>query len=55
MCLCQNGYTPLHIAAKKDEIDVATALLEYGAKPNAESKVTDYLLDSTQNIPVLLI
>ena len=39
MRLCQNGYTPLHIAAKKDESDVATALLEYGAKANAESKV----------------
>lgn len=37
--LCQNGYTPLHIAAKKDQMDIAATLLEYGAKPNAESKV----------------
>lgn len=35
----QNGYTPLHIAAKKNQMDIATTLLEYGAKPNAESKV----------------
>lgn len=34
----QNGYTPLHIAAKKNQMDIATMLLEYGAKPNAESK-----------------
>ena len=37
----QNGYTPLHIAAKKNQMDIATTLLEYGAKPNAESKVSD--------------
>ena len=36
--MAKNGYTPLHIAAKRDEIDVATALLEYGANPIAESK-----------------
>ena len=35
----QNGYTPLHIAAKKNQMDIATTLLEYGAKPNSESKV----------------
>ena len=38
----QNGYTALHIAAKKDEIEVATVLLEAGAKANAESKVCVY-------------
>lgn len=35
----KNGYTPLHIAAKKNQMDIATTLLEYGAKPSAESKV----------------
>ena len=40
----QNGYTPLHIAAKKNEMDIATTLLEYGAKPNAESKVNTYVI-----------
>ena len=34
----QNGYTPLHIASKKNQMEIATTLLEYGAKPNAESK-----------------
>ncbi len=37
--LFQNGYTPLHIAAKKNEMDIATSLLEFQANPNAESKV----------------
>lgn len=37
--LFQNGYTPLHIAAKKNQMDIATTLLEYGARPDAESKV----------------
>lgn len=34
----KNGYTPLHIAAKKNQMDIATSLLEYGARANAESK-----------------
>ena len=34
----QNGYTPLHITSKKNQMEIATTLLEYGAKPNAESK-----------------
>lgn len=34
----KNGYTPLHIAAKKNQIDIATTLLQYGAKASAESK-----------------
>ena len=34
----QNGYTPLHIAAKKNQMDIATTLIEYGAEPNAPSK-----------------
>lgn len=34
----KNGYTPLHIAARKNQMDIATTLLEYGASANAESK-----------------
>lgn len=37
--LCwQNGYTPLHIAAKKNQMDIATTLLEYGADANAVTR-----------------
>ena len=42
----QNGYTPLHISAKKNQMDIAPTLLEYGAKPNADSKVGWSRLDS---------
>ena len=34
----KNGYTPLHITAKKNQLDIAASLLEYGAKTDAESK-----------------
>lgn len=34
----KNGHTPLHIAARKNQMDIANTLLEYGAQPNAESK-----------------
>lgn len=38
MFLCpQNGYTPLHIAAKQNQMEVASCLLQNGATPNAES------------------
>ena len=33
----QNGYTPLHIAAKQNQLEVARSLLQYGASANAES------------------
>ncbi|NWT31368.1 ANK1 protein, partial [Cardinalis cardinalis] len=33
----QNGYTPLHIAAKQNQMEVAGSLLQYGASANAES------------------
>lgn len=39
----QNGYTPLHIASKKNQMDIATTLLEFGARPDAESKVRFFL------------
>lgn len=41
LCLCvssQNGYTPLHIAAKKNQMEIATTLLEYGADTNAATR-----------------
>ena len=38
--LLQNGYTPLHIAAKKNQVEVSTTLLEHEAKANAESRVS---------------
>lgn len=34
----QNGYTPLHIAAKKNQMDIATVLLQYGAETNILTK-----------------
>lgn len=36
--LVQNGYTPLHIAAKKNQTDIALALLQYGAETNVLTK-----------------
>ena len=35
----KNGYTPLHITAKKNQLDIASGLLTFGAKTDAESKV----------------
>ncbi|NXO23312.1 ANK2 protein, partial [Cisticola juncidis] len=35
---CQNGYTPLHIAAKKNQMQIATTLLSYGAETNILTK-----------------
>ena len=43
LCVCvlvsrrQNGYTPLHIAAKQNQMEVASCLLQSGATPNSES------------------
>lgn len=34
----QNGYTPLHIAAKKNQMEIGTTLLEYGADTNAVTR-----------------
>jgi ankyrin len=33
----KNGYTALHIASKKNQLDIATTLLEYSAKTNCKS------------------
>lgn len=39
ICFCfQNGYTPLHIAAKKNQMEIATTLLEYGASTSAVTR-----------------
>lgn len=37
-CVFQNGYTPLHIAAKKNQMEIATTLLQYGAETNILTK-----------------
>uniref|UniRef100_A0A3P9HBE1 Uncharacterized protein n=1 Tax=Oryzias latipes TaxID=8090 RepID=A0A3P9HBE1_ORYLA len=34
----RNGYTPLHIAAKKNQTNIASALLQYGAETNVLTK-----------------
>lgn len=34
----QNGYTPLHIAAKKNQMEITTTLLEYGASTNTVTR-----------------
>lgn len=34
----KNGYTPLHIAAKKNQMEIASQLLSYRADLNAESR-----------------
>lgn len=34
----QNGYTPLHIAAKKNQMEIATVLLQYGAETSILTK-----------------
>ncbi|KAG7294829.1 hypothetical protein JYU34_022799, partial [Plutella xylostella] len=36
--VAKNGHTPLHIAARKNQMETAATLLEYGAITNAESK-----------------
>ncbi|CDQ66566.1 unnamed protein product [Oncorhynchus mykiss] len=38
LVVCPNGYTPLHIAAKKNQMDIGTTLLEYGADTNAVTR-----------------
>lgn len=38
VCATQNGYTPLHIAAKKNQMEIATVLLQYGAETNILTK-----------------
>jgi len=47
MLLLQNGYTPLHIAARKNELEIAQLLLDQKADPGALTKVC-YLLPLAQ-------
>ena len=35
----QNGFTPLHITAKKNQMEIALTLLEYGANPNSKTRM----------------
>jgi len=39
LSLSQNGYTALHIAAKKNQMDIVSTLVEHGARTSAESRV----------------
>ena len=41
--MLQNGYTPLHIAAKRNRREIAAATLKHGADANAESVVHCFL------------
>jgi len=52
MPVLQNGYTPLHIAAKRDQVEIAKILLDRGAKPNAESRVKLSVMYS--NVPLYI-
>lgn len=49
----QNGYTPLHIAAKQNQLEVAGCLLQHSANANAESLqgVTPLHLASQEGSP----
>jgi len=41
--LLQNGYTALHIAAKKNQMDIVSTLVEHGARTSAQSRVRSCL------------
>ena len=40
----QNGFTPLHIGAKKNRIDIVLILLRRGMDPDVTTQVTEYLV-----------
>jgi len=40
MCICQNGFTPLHVACKKNRIAVIELLLRYGANVHCTTEVS---------------
>lgn len=54
---CQNGYTPLHIASKQNQAEVASSLLQHGASANAESLqgVTPLHLASQEGQPDMVL
>lgn len=37
--LCQNGLTPLHLAAQEDKVNVSEVLVNHGATIDPETKV----------------
>lgn len=39
-CVCQNGFTPLHIACKKNRLKVTELLLKNGASIQAVTQVS---------------
>ncbi len=53
----QNGYTPLHIASKQNQVEVASSLLQHGASANAESLqgVTPLHLSSQEGQPDMVL
>lgn len=53
----QNGYTPLHIASKQNQVEVASSLLQHGASANAESLqgVTPLHLASQEGQPDMVL
>lgn len=38
VCCPQNGFTPLHIAAQRNQLEIMTALLEFGASVRAATR-----------------
>jgi len=43
-CVLQNGFTPLHVACKKNRIAVVELLLKYGASIEATTEVCKHLV-----------
>ena len=41
MCVCvsQNGFTPLYMAAQENRVEIVTYLLDNGARPNLATEV----------------
>lgn len=53
----QNGYTPLHIASKQNQVEVASSLLQHGASANTESLqgITPLHLASQEGQPDMVL
>lgn len=53
----QNGYVPLHIASKQNQVEAASSLLQHGASANAESLqgVTPLHLASQEGQPDMVL
>jgi ankyrin len=52
-----NGFTPLHIACKKNRIKVVELLLKYGASIEATTEVlvVDYVVAIAVNVVIVLL